>query len=94
MRSNYNFHREEDKWDDIYEAAPVFKLNKDKASNLDAVLVLEKESKIKKNENGKYYLQGLQYTSENQSILVCSENLQGNEILEKILGLKLKAIGA
>jgi hypothetical protein len=31
LRNPYNIRPEEFEWDDIYEAAPVFKLNKDKA---------------------------------------------------------------
>ncbi len=46
LLSQYSIKRTQDSFNDIYKASPVFKINEDKASKNEPIIVLDSEEKI------------------------------------------------
>ena len=46
LLSYYSIKRTHDSFDEIYKSSPIFKINEDKASKNEPILVLDSEEKI------------------------------------------------
>lgn len=47
LMSQYSIRREIDSFDEIYKPSPVFKVNEDKASKNEPIILIESEEKIR-----------------------------------------------